>query len=479
MLDEMLVNITPYECRVALLANEQVQELYIERVGARSLVGNIYKGKITRVLPGMQAAFVDIGLERAGFLHAGSIAPMNGTGELPVQSTGVNINDHCYLGQELLVQVTRDPIGTKGARLSAHLSLSSRYLVYMPALKHDFIFKEGKRHKEPSQVSGGFIARTRLLEQPNVDLTSEKQFLQDTWSQIQDKANTAKVGACCYEECSLPVRVWRDRLYGAPLAHSMVLLDDRAMCHQLHDYAKKTAPALVETIQYYDSYKPIFDLYQVEQDIVNALKPACSLPSGGYLLIEQTEAMSTIDVNTGAYVGKENADETFLQTNLEAVAVIARQLRLRNLGGIIVLDFIDMDSQAHRKTVRDALIAALSNDLAKTSVSEFSGLGLIEISRQRMRESLEHILCEACPHCRGTGSVKRLESVCMDVVREIKRKYSPFDDATFTVIASPMVVEHLLSSEAIIKEALKQVAAPITYQTDVMFGIDKFEVLLV
>ncbi len=477
MLDEMLVNITPYECRVALLLNEKVQELYLERVHARSLVGNIYKGKVTRVLPGMQAAFVDIGLEHAGFLHVAHIAS---SGE------AADIRDHCYPGQELLVQVSRDPLGTKGARLSAHLSISSRYLIYMPSLTKHTLSKrilESADHKRfetlletISFAKGGCILRTQVLYAPEINLEYDLKYIREVWDHIQVKAVKAKIGGCCYEELPLPMRVWRDRL--AMLSH--VQIDDKKMYYEMHDYVKKCFPDAAESINYYGSYKPIFDLCDVEKDIANALKAGCALPSGGYLLIEQTEAMVTIDVNTGAFVGKENAAETFLKTNLEAVAAIARQLRLRNLGGIIVLDFIDMEDENHRMIVHQALLTALSGDFAKTTVNAFSGLGLIEMSRQRVRESLEHTLCETCHHCRGQGSVKRLEVICMDIVRDIKRKFTPFEECSCTVIAAPMVVEQLISSSAIIKEALKHIElSDLIFQVDPMFQIERFEVLMV
>ncbi|MFI4956418.1 MAG: Rne/Rng family ribonuclease [Gammaproteobacteria bacterium] len=488
MLDEMLVNINPYECRVALLLNEKVQEIYVERAGSRSLVGNIYKGKVTRVLPGMQAAFVEIGLERSGFLHVGNIAPLSENDEIPMPALGVDIRHYVHQGQEIVVQVSRDPLGTKGARLSAHLSFSSRYLVYMPSLTKDFLSKRIMHHSDRQRLFslldnaratvpqvGGFVVRTQAIGQTDLSFQEHMEYLHEVWERIREKIKHAKVGECCYEELPLPLRIWRDRL--STSAH--VKIDDKAMYHRTQDYVERFFPDAIDDVNYYDSHKPIFDLYGVEQDITSALKPSCSLPSGGYLLIEQTEAMATIDVNTGGFVGKESLNETFLKTNLEAVEVIARQLRLRNLGGIIVLDFIDMEEESHREQVRQALLHATAHDVAKITINDFSGLGLIEMTRQRMRESLEHILCEECHQCKGSGSVKRLEMICMDIVREIKRKFTPFEDYSFTVVASPMVVEHCLSANDMIKETLKNILTEdIIFQTDAMYPNEKFDVLM-
>lgn len=488
MLDEMLVNITPYECRVALLLDEKVQELYLERPSAHSLVGNIYKGKVTRVLPGMQAAFVEMGLARSGFLHVGNIAPLSENDDIPMPTTGVDIRDYVYQGQEIIVQISRDPLGTKGARLSAHLSFSSRYLVYMPSVKKDFLSKRithkhdrdrlfGLLQKAREEVphAGGFVVRTQAIGQTDVSFTEHMHYLHEIWDRVREKIATAKVGDCIYDELPLPIRIWRDRLSGP--AH--VKIDDKTMYHRMQDYVERFFPHAIDMVAHYDSHKPIFDLYGVEQDIALALKPACSLPSGGYLLIEQTEAMATIDVNTGGYVGKENLNETFLKTNLEAVQVIARQLRLRNLGGIIVLDFIDMVDESHRHQVRQALVQATSHDPAKITINDFSGLGLIEMSRQRMRESLEQILCEECHQCRGSGAVKRLDIICMDIVREIKRKFTPYEDCSFTVVASPMVVEHFISAGEVIKATLKHILTEeIVFQTDAMYPNDRFDVLM-
>lgn len=490
MLDEMLVNITPYECRVALLLKEKVQECYLERPSAHSLVGNIYKGKVTRVLPGMQAAFVDIGLERAGFLHVGNMVPLDEQGDVPMPATQVDIRDAVHQGQELIVQVSRDPLGTKGARLSAHLSFSSRYLVYMPSITKDFISKRilpGQDRERLLELlaqargavthPGGFVIRTQALGQSDLSFIEHMHYLHETYEHLQQRLNNAKVGTCIYEELPLPLRVWRDRL--STPAH--VNIDDKAMFLRMRDYVKRFFPHAAEMINHYESHKPIFDLYGVEEDITASLKPACALPSGGYLVIEQTEAMTTIDVNTGGFVGKENLNETFLKTNLEAVDVIARQLRLRNLGGIIVLDFIDMMDDADRQRVKYALKQALSHDPAKITINDFSGLGLIEMSRQRTRDSIEHIVCEACHECKGSGSVKRLDIICMDIMREIKRKFNPYDEGSFTVIASTMVVEHCLSSTHEINEALKDTRVKmedITFQTDVMYPNERFDVLL-
>ncbi|HOW63095.1 MAG TPA: Rne/Rng family ribonuclease, partial [Candidatus Contendobacter sp.] len=392
--DEILINVTPRETRVAVVENGVLQEILIERAGKRGLVGNIYKGRVARVLPGMEAAFVDIGLERAAFLHVSDIRPES----VPLSEAAANgdraalaITDLTREGQELVVQVIKDPIGTKGARLTTHITLPSRFLVFLAdsdvagvSVKIDGE-RERQRLKEMvnafrTEFGGGYIVRTAAEGAESWALRADMQFLQRLWGSIRERIKeTSGVGAL-YEDLPLVLRVLRDFVGDSV---EKVRIDSRETCQRMLAFADKFVPEMVPRLEHYPGERPIFELYGIEDEIQRGLGKKVLLKSGGYLVVDQTEAMTTIDVNTGAYVGHRNLEETIFKTNLEASAAIARQLRLRNLGGIIILDFIDMASEEHRQAVLRALEKHLEKDRAKSHISQVSPLGLVEMTRKR------------------------------------------------------------------------------------------------
>ena len=457
MSTELLVNVTPSETRVALVEQGILQEVHIERLAKRGLVGNIYKGKISRVLPGMQAAFVDIGMEKAAFLHASDIVPHTECVDVREKEhfqVG-NIAELVRQGQDIMVQVVKDPISTKGARLTTDITLPSRYLVFMPGSSHvgvsQRVESEGERERLKNIVSrqvdhlGGFIVRTAAEGVGERELEQDTQFLKRLWSKVLERRQKYKPCSMLYEDLSLAFRILRD-FVGTDL--DKIRVDSRQTFEQLKLFTEEFVPEMVNKLDYYSGDSPIFDLYDVENEIQRALERKVELKSGGYLIIDQTEAMTTIDINTGAFVGHRNLEETIFNTNVEATAAIARQLRLRNLGGIIIIDFIDMQSEDHRRRVLQSLEQALSRDRAKTGVNGFSHLGLVEMTRKRTRESLEHVLCSECPECKGRGRVKTVESVCYEILREILRVNRAYDADQFVVYASLQVAEALHVEES-------------------------------
>lgn len=507
MNNELLINVTPRETRVAYVENGLLQEVFIERSGRQSLVGNIYKGKICRVLPGMQAAFVEVGLERTAFLHVSDVAGaptrvhINGDGESDLNdeedsngngnhsnSNGeYDIRELLSEGEEILVQVTKDPIGTKGARLTMHLSVASRFLVYMDNLETIGVSQRIEDEEERERLrelvrqeaegdGGGYIVRTAAEGASADQLRADMDFLQRLWRSVQRQAKETDVGKIVHEDLPLVVRTIRDMTWTQV---NKIRIDSREAYKTAGDVAKKFIPELLSRIEYYPGERPIFDLYSVEDEIQRALDKKVALKSGGYLIIEQTEAMTTIDVNTGAYVGSRNLEETIYKTNLEAVHTIMRQLRLRNLGGIIIIDFIDMEEEEHKRQVLRALEKAVSLDTAKSAITEVSPLGLVEMSRKRTRESLGQLLCEPCPVCDGRGSVKTAKTVCYEILRDILREARQYDVKQYLVLASRDVVELFLDEEsASIAELEEFIGKPIRFQTEPLYFRDQFDVVL-
>ncbi|WP_219591662.1 ribonuclease G [Aeromonas salmonicida] len=454
---ELLVNVTPSETRVALVENGLLQEVHVERQAKRGIVGNIYKGKISRVLPGMQAAFVDIGMDKAAFLHASDIVPHTECVAVKEkeQFQAGNIAELVRQGQDIMVQVVKDPLGTKGARLTTDITLPSRYLVFMPGSAHvgvsQRIESEAERERLKRTVAGyvddlgGYIIRTAAEGVGEQELEQDAAFLKRLWHKILERKHKYPPCKILYEDPSLAFRVVRD-FVGAEL--DKIRVDSRQSFDQLKRFTEEYVPELAGKLEYYPGESPIFDLYDVENEIQRALERKVELKSGGYLIIDQTEAMTTVDINTGAFVGHRNLEETIFNTNVEATAAIARHLRLRNLGGIIIIDFIDMQSEDHRRRVLHSLEQALAKDRAKTNVNGFSQLGLVEMTRKRTRESLEHVLCSECPECKGRGRVKTVESVCFEILREIIRVNRAYDADQFTVYAAPAVIDYLRGEES-------------------------------
>ena len=486
MSEEILVNVTPQETRVAVVENGVLQEVFIERSNRRGLVGNIYKGTVCRVLPGMQAAFVDIGLERAAFLHAADIAPEAGADEAARQES---ISQLLHEGKTLAVQVIKDPLGTKGARLTTHITIPSRYLVFMPGEKtigvSQRIEDETERQRLKETVlslcdqegqRNGYIIRTAAEGVDDTALTSEVAFLNKLWTSIQERAVTVEPGNVIHEDLPLTLRVLRDLLDSEV---EKMRIDSRETYQRVNHFVERFVPELRDRIEYYPGERPLFDLYGVEDEIQKALERKVQLKSGGHLVIDQTEAMTTIDVNTGAYVGHRNLEETIFKTNLEAAQAIVRQLRLRNLGGIIIIDFIDMAEEEHKRKVLRALEKSLEKDHAKSYISEVSSLGLVQMTRKRTRESLGHLLCEPCPMCDGRGSIKSAETVCYELFREVIREARQFDAGELLVLASQEVVDLLLDEQSTSLAELETfIGKPIRLQVESLYTQEQYDVVL-
>lgn len=489
MSEEILINVTPRETRVALVENGVLQEVYIERTSKRGLLGNIYRGRVCRVLPGMQAAFVDIGLERAAFLHASDIVNNLPEDENPAGARRKeNIAELLSEGQEVLVQVVKDPLGTKGARLTTHITVPSRYLVLLPGETTVGVSSkiedeaERQRFKEiatrfvSESGEGGFIVRTAAEGMGVEALEADRIFLGKLWNSVRERAQSVPVGSIVHEDLPLAVRTLRDLVSDQV---EKVRVDSRETYQRLQEFAAEFIPEMVDRLEYYPGERPIFDLYGVEDEIQKALERKVQLKSGGHVIIDQTEAMTTIDVNTGAYVGHRNLEETIFKTNLEAAQAIARHLRLRNLGGIIIIDFIDMTEEEHKRQVLRALDKALERDHAKSHITEVSALGLVEMTRKRTRESLEHILCELCPTCDGRGSLKTAETVCYEIFREIIREARQFDARQLLVLASQDVVDLLLDEEsASLAELEAFINIPINFQVEALYTQEQYDVVL-
>jgi ribonuclease G len=486
MSEAILINITPQETRVALILQGAVQELHIERTASRGRTGNIYLGKVVRVLPGMQSAFIDIGLERAAFLHVADIweaRPHDGSTAPPIP-----IEKLLFDGQSIMVQVIKDPIGTKGARLSTQISIAGRMLVYLPQDPHIGISQriENEAEREllrqkvqnlvPADERGGFIIRTMAEDAGDDDLQMDIGYLRKTWSTITLQAKTKPAPTLLYQDLNLAQRVLRDFVGDDTTG---IQVDSRENYLKLQEFGTTYTPSVLPKLMHYTGERPLFDLYGVEEEIQRALGRRVDLKSGGYLIIDQTEAMTTIDVNTGSYVTGRNFDDTIFKTNLEAAHAIARQLRLRNLGGIIILDFIDMENEEHKTAVLAELHKALARDRTKISVSEFSALGLVEMTRKRTRESLAHVLCEPCPACGGKGQVKTARTVCYEILRELLREARQFNPREFRILASQVVIDMFLEEESQHLAMLGDfIGKPISLQVETVYHQEQYDVIL-
>ncbi|VAX09453.1 Ribonuclease G [hydrothermal vent metagenome] len=493
MSEELLINVTPQETRVAYVENGVLQEVHIERAQRRGLVGNVYKGKVCRVLPGMQAAFLEVGLARTAFLHVSDILNANHSrnGEQTdsdVSHAPETIMELLREGQDAIVQVVKDPMGTKGARLTTQVSIPSRYLVYIPGAEHIGVSQKIDEEEERQRLkniiakyrgefdAGGYIIRTVAEAVTEENIYNDMCFLQKMWTAIKEKSANTKSGTLIHEDMPLVMRTMRD-MSGIELER--VRIDSKATFEKVKKFSSKFIPDLEGKIEYYPGERPIFDIYGVEDEIRKSLERKVQLKSGGYLVIDQTEAMTTVDVNTGAFVGHRTLEETIFKTNLEATQAIVRQLRLRNLGGIIIIDFIDMIDEEHRRGVLRALENCLARDRAKTHISEVSSLGLVEMTRKRTRESLEHVLCETCPTCNGRGSIMTVETVCYEIFREIMREDRQFDAQKFMVLASHSVIDLLLDEESTsVAELQGFIGKPIQFQVESEYTQEQFDIVL-
>lgn len=492
-MQDILINWTPQETRVAIVEHNTVQELHIERTLERGLVGNIYNAKVVRVLPGMQSAFLDIGLERAAFLHVADVH-VPGTSRAargPGVAPPTPIEKLMFQGQTLVAQVIKDPIGSKGARLSTQVSIAGRLLVFLPQDDHIGISQKIGSHEVREQLrarvqalaqtidaslGGGFILRTNAEEASDEALADDIRYLRTTWSALQERISRSPPGTLLFQDLNLAQRVLRDMVHDQT-AH--IRVDSKQQFEALKQFGQTYTPSAVGCLTLYQDERPLFDLFNIDEEIARALARRVALKSGGHIIIDQTEALTTIDVNTGGYVGAHNFDETIFKTNLEAAQTIARQLRLRNLGGIIVIDFIDMTREDHRSAVLSELRTQLASDRTKVSISGFTQLGLVEMTRKRTRESLAHILCETCPTCDGKGQVNTARSICYDILREVLRQARQFQPQEFRVVASPLIVEMLRGEESQHLAALSEfIAKPISLQVQTSGAAEVFDIVL-
>ena len=477
-MEEILINVTPQETRVAIVAAGVVQELLIERAASRGLVGNIYMGKVARVLPGMQSAFVEIGLTRAAFLH---VADIRDHKDQPIEKTLAE-------GQPILVQVVKDPIGSKGARLSTQVSIAGRLLVHLPKDPHIGIsqkiedengraaLRERLRELLPADERGGYILRTLAETASEEELRADLAYLRHLWQTIHERSAGAEAPKLLYQDLSLAQRVLRDMVN---VETTRVLVDSRENFQKLAAFSERYMPQVRARLEHYSGERPLFDLYNVETEIERALSRRVELKSGGYLMIDQTEALTTIDVNTGGYVGSRNFDDTVFKTNLEAAQTIARQLRLRNLGGIIIVDFIDMDSAEHRNAVLEELRRAMARDRTRVTLNGFTALGLVEMTRKRTRESLAHVLCEPCPTSTGRGAGRTAHTVCYEILREILREARAFNAREFRVIAAQPVIDLLLEEESASLAMLSDfIGKPVSVQVETSYSQEQFDIVL-
>jgi ribonuclease G len=509
--EEILINDSAHETRVAVIQQGALQELHLERAATHGLVGNIYLGKVTRVLPGMQSAFVNCGLDKAAFIHVADLwqaklaatASSHGTGHAagqgvnpPASSSTTSTSGHqhipiekiLYEGQSLLVEVLKDPISTKGARLTTQISIAGRLLVYLPHDGHlgvsQKIASEDERQQlramlqslRPADEKGGFIVRTSAEDATEDTLRSDMEYLRKRWKQILDASRLKPAPSLLYQELSLSERTLRDL---ANTSTQRILIDSASALKHLTDFAQAYTPSVLDRLKLHTGDRPLFELHSVEDEIAKALSRRVDLKSGGYVIIDQTEALTTIDVNTGGFVSGKNFDDTVFKTNLEAAHAIARQLRIRNLGGIIIIDFIDMSSAEHREAVLQELRRATAKDRTKSSVSGFTSLGLVEMTRKRTRESLAHLMCEPCDICKGKGAIKTARTICFEILREIDREAKQFNPKEFRIIGAQGVIDLFLEEESQALASLgDSIGKRISLQVESQYSQEQYDIVL-
>ncbi|GLR12491.1 ribonuclease G [Chitinimonas prasina] len=485
MKEHILINVTPQETRVAVTEEGVVQEIHVERTASRGIVGNVYLGVVKRVLPGMQSAFIEIGLERAAFLHIADVIEQRQHPSEPQR-----IERLMFEGQSVMVQVIKDPIGTKGARLSTQISIAGRFLVFLPQEHHIGVSQriehgEGREHLRERLLQmlpkghdhGGYIIRTSAEHATEDELRADVAYLNLIWADLKQKSKTLPPESMLYQDLNLPMRVLRDIVTDET---QKVVVDSRETFQKMSEFANAFVTNVAPRVEHYQGERPLFEMHGVEAEIERALARRVNLKFGGYLIIDQTEAMTTIDVNTGGFVGTRSFDDTIFKTNLEATQVIARQLRLRNLGGIIIVDFIDMDNAEHRDQVLHELGKALAKDRTKVTVSGFTSLGLVEITRKRTRESLAHVLCEPCPVCQGRGEIKTAQTVCYEILREILREARQFNAREYRILGSQTVIDMFLDEESANLAMLADfIGKPISLQVESAYFQEQFDVILV
>ncbi len=497
MAEELLINVNPFETRVALVSHGLLQEIHIARASGYSVTGNIYLGKVERIVPGMQAAFVNIGLQRPGFLHARDIESpriftADGDDDTRMRT---DIRDLLHEGQSVLVQVEKDPIASKGARLSTQLAVASKYLVYMPNEAHIGISQriddEEERErlrdslstvKSECEIDGGVIARTAAEGAAVEQLENDIALLHRIWGRVSERVAGAAAPALVYEELPLHTRMIRDL---AGTQTDTIFIDDVQTYQRIRGYIDEFIPGYAERLHFYDGRRPLFERHGVEDEVLRALEPKVTLKSGGSLVIEQTEAMISIDVNTGGFLGGHNLEETVFRANMEAAAAIPRQLRLRNLGGIIVIDFIDMEDEEHQRQVLRTLEKALEADPARTRLEGFSSLGLVQMSRKRTRESLAQSMCAPCASCNGTGLVRTPESTAVEVLRALSQDHqarcrNKSAEGDYLIRATEAVVDRLLDEDAEhLADLSQKIQRDVRIQVEPSYLEGQFDIVLV
>ena len=531
---EMVISSTSHETRVAILEDDQVVEIFIEREHSRGVVGNIYKGRVSKVLPGMQSAFVDLGLERDAFLYVTDVIdptaeslededesptadpevvapdadPEQAEGESgDASKAGSNgrrsgrdrdrtppdtkIEDLLKEGQEVVVQVVKEPLGTKGARITSHISLPGRFLVYMPTVDHIGVSRKiesrderrrlrgiVQKFKEESGLPGGVIIRTAAVNRPDEDILSDLQYFKSVWTEVQRRRESQRPPCVLYREESLVAKLLRDFLTEQFTA---IRLDDEAEYKRVVALIGRIMPSMAGRVKYYAKDFPIFDEYGVQSEIDKALRSKVWLKSGGYIVINQTEALVAIDVNTGRYVGKKSAgrlEDTIVKTNLEAAKEIVRQMRLRDLGGIIVLDFIDMEDKKNRQKVFQAVEQELRRDRAPSKAGQVNDFGLVIVTRKRVKSSLERQLTEPCPYCSGTGTIKASPTICYDILTEVKKVASDLDGYSLVLRVHPEVARALREEgRSVFKELESAVGRSVTVRPDEQLHHEQFDLM--
>lgn len=485
MPQEILINVTPQETRVAILEQGIVQELHIERSSSLGIVGNIYRGTVCRVLPGMQSAFVEIGLQRAAFLHVADIMECHiDDGDIKIEKP---IQEVLHEGQSVIVQVIKEPIGTKGARLTTEISIAGRFLVFLPYQSHIGVSQRIEVEEEreflrnrllgllPEQREGGYIIRTMSETATDEELLADIEYLHKVWKKIQVESKQASERSLIFYDLSLPKRILRDVVC---VDTSTIRVDSREMYAHLKEFAELYVARALKPLFHYKGERALFDFYDIEKEIEKALARKVELKSGGYLIFDQTEALTTVDVNTGSFVSGKNLSDTIFKTNLEAAQCIARQLRLRNLGGIIIVDFIDMDEDEQRETVLEELKKAIATDRARINVNGFTPLGLVELTRKRTRESLAHLLCEACDVCQGRGELKTAQTICYEIMRELLRESKQFDAKEFKILASTEVINMLMDEESQSLANLSDfIQKPVSLQIETQYAREEFDII--
>ena len=484
---EILINSNPFETRVAMIQQGRLVEFYVERVKDRGITGNIYKGKIVRVLPGMQSAFVEIGVQRTSFLHVSDIKEppdeFEEEDEEHQKHADVRIQDLIKEGQEIMVQAAKEPIGTKGARVTSYISIPGRYLVFMPTYDKIAISRRISSEKERKRLREivssmrpqgcGFIIRTVCDGMPKEDIQADMEFLIKLWNSIQKKKDQVRTPGLIWSELDLTLRIIRD-LFSKDI--DRLVIDSKEEYERAKKFVDEFMPHLSSRLEFYEGKEEIFDAHGIEIELTDALERRVWLRSGGHIVIDQMEALTAVDVNTGKYVGKKSSEDTIVKTNLEAVKEIVYQLRLRNIGGIIVIDFIDMARAADREKVYNTLKDALKADKARTNILKISELGIVEMTRKRVRESLSQSLCEPCPYCDGNALVKAKDTIIMDIFRELSREL-PVRKKKATLYVSPSISERIKEDPAPLENLEKKFGKKIIIKPVERFHQERYEIL--